>query len=74
VSWEAKFPWTSGFSGWHSARLGDFGCVWVREAFSTVAEVSYLLSPTYFIAKDGLFTLRHTRNGQLSDECRKIFR
>ena len=32
VSWEDRFPSTSGFSGWPSANLGDFALV-AREAF-----------------------------------------
>jgi hypothetical protein len=27
LSWEARFPSTSGFSGWPSASLGDFSYV-----------------------------------------------
>jgi hypothetical protein len=56
------------FSGWPSARLDDFSCV-ARKAFSTQFDVL----PAYFLAKDGLFTLLHTRDGQLSNECRKQF-
>jgi hypothetical protein len=29
--------------------------------------------PEYFLAKDDLFTLHQTRDGQLSNECRKQF-
>jgi hypothetical protein len=29
--------------------------------------------PAYFVDKDGLFTLHHTRDEQLSNECRKQF-
>jgi hypothetical protein len=29
--------------------------------------------PAYFLAKDGLFTLHHTKDGQLSKDCRKQF-
>jgi hypothetical protein len=46
--------------------------VCAREALSIAAEVSFSL-PTYFISKNGLFTLRHTRDGQLSNECCKLF-
>ena len=68
MSWEARLPSTSGFSGWPSARLGDFGCA------KLLAQLQKFLSlPKYFISKDGLFTLRHTRDGQLSNECRKLF-
>jgi hypothetical protein len=29
--------------------------------------------PVFFVAKDGLFTLDYTRDGQLSNQCRKQF-
>jgi hypothetical protein len=57
------------FSGWPSARLDDFSCV-ARKAISTPSK-NFL--PAYFLAKDGLFTLHHTTDGQLSNECRKQF-
>jgi len=43
--------------------------VWARKAFSK--EFGILVA--YFVDKDGLFTLNHTRDGQLSNECRKQF-
>jgi hypothetical protein len=42
VSWEARFPLTSGFfSGCPSARLDDFSCV-ARKAFSTPSKTLVL--------------------------------
>jgi hypothetical protein len=46
--------------------------VWAREAFTHLQEFDTL--PGYFVTKDGLFfTLHHTRDWQLSNECRKQF-
>jgi hypothetical protein len=44
--------------------------VWARKA-NTCKEFGAL--PAYIAAKDGLFTLHHTIDGQLSNECRKQF-
>jgi len=43
--------------------------VWARKAFSK----EFGILPAYFEAKDGLFTLHHIRDRQLSNECRKQF-
>ncbi len=51
--------------------LGDFGCVGAAKLLAQLQEFHIL--PTYFVAKDGSFTLRHTRDGHLSNECRKQF-
>jgi hypothetical protein len=45
--------------------------VWARKALAHLQKVCAL--PAYFVAKNGLLTLHHTRDGQLSKECRKQF-
>jgi hypothetical protein len=50
VSWEARFPSTSGFSGWPSASLGDFAHVGAQRFLHTCKEFGTL--PAYFVAKD----------------------
>jgi hypothetical protein len=54
VSWEDRFPSTSGFSGWPSANLGDFALVGAR-SFQTQLQKFHTLS-TYFVFEDGLST------------------
>ncbi len=71
MSWEARFPPTSGFLGCPLASLGDFGYVGAQSFYHTCKEFGTL--PAYFVAKDDLFALNHTRDGQLSNECRKRF-
>jgi hypothetical protein len=72
VSWEARFSSTNGFfqvglqPGWMIL------AVWARKAFSTLSKNLVLCQPI-FLAKDGLFTLHNTIDGQLSNECRKQF-
>jgi hypothetical protein len=43
--------------------------VWARKAFSAPSK-NFVLCLAYFLAKDGLFTLHHTRDGQLSNESK----
>ncbi len=50
VSWEDRFPSTSGFSGWPSASLGDFVSVGAR-SFLTQLQKFRTLS-TYFVFKN----------------------
>jgi hypothetical protein len=46
--------------------------VWAREAFTHLQEFDTL--PGYFVTKKRfVFTLHHTRDSQLSNECRKQF-
>jgi hypothetical protein len=49
------------FSGWPSARLDDFSCV-ARKAFSIPLK-NLVFWQHIFLAKDGLFTLHHNRDG-----------
>jgi hypothetical protein len=51
LSWEARFPSTSGFSGWLlKANLGDFGYVGAQSLLHTCKEFGTLSA--YFVAKD----------------------
>jgi hypothetical protein len=51
--------------------LGYFSCVGAQSFYHTCKEFGAL--PACFVTKDGLFTLHHTKDGQLSNECRKKF-
>ncbi len=71
MSWEDRFPLTSGFSGWPSASLGDFVSLGARSFLTHF--VKFRTLSTYFVFKKCLFILPHNRDGQLFNECCKQF-